>query len=160
MKIQPNAPRSASHVLLAFGIFTALLAASLLWLGYRASLTETRFTKESITTFGTVVSKRVSQKTERNRDTNRDVIVTSHYVTYTFAPEEGRDFVQEESVLKATWDSLKEQDSVRVQYLPKSPDHNRLADFADTNARYVYLALGCVSAFLAVMLLRPFLRPT
>ena len=153
MKIQTNAPRP-NHVLLAMGVFAVLLSVLLLWLGFRSMSIEKQFTDAGITTQGEITSKRVSQKTERDKDTKRDVIVTSYFVTYHFATDDDRNIESEKGVSKATWDRIKEEDKVMIQYLYTDPGQSRLADEAHAVEGYVYMGLGIAAALIALFFLR------
>ena len=51
-----------------------------------------------------------------------------HYISYRFTTKEGRTLESRYDVLPGTWGKFKEGDALVVEYLPDSPDTNRVPD--------------------------------
>jgi hypothetical protein len=76
-----------------------------------------------------------------------------YYVSYRFTTKEGRTLEGRADVLLGTWGKLKEGDQVVVEYLPSSPDTNRIPDQRARSQIWWIMALVLLSAS-AVLFIR------
>jgi Protein of unknown function (DUF3592) len=91
---------------------------------FRLSCEEGYYEKGGARVQGTVLQKTYSQGTRRPG--GRGGSSSKHYVSYRFKTKEGRTIEGRYDVLPDTWQNLKKGDQVTVEYLPDSPDTNRI----------------------------------
>lgn len=91
---------------------------------FRLSCEEGYYEKGGARVQGTVLQKTYSQGTRRPG--GRGGSSSKHYVSYRFKTKEGRAIEGKYDVLPDTWQKLKKGDPVTVEYLPDSPDTNRI----------------------------------
>lgn len=69
---------------------------------------------------------------------------TSYEITYRFNTSDGRPVQRRESVSIATWEPLREGDTIAVEYLRRDPSVNRLADGGDLATPVSFIVMGGV----------------
>ncbi|MEX0805428.1 MAG: DUF3592 domain-containing protein [Candidatus Binatia bacterium] len=66
---------------------------------------------------------------------------SKHYVSYRFTTKEGRTIEGRYDVLPGTWQKLKKGDPVTIEYLPDSPDTNRIPEQRARSLTWTLIAL-------------------
>lgn len=69
---------------------------------------------------------------------------TSNFVQYRFTTREGQRLEGKDSVLPKTWRAIREGGPVAVEYIPGSPDTNRVAGQTGPVSFYLVIGMGCV----------------
>jgi len=91
---------------------------------FRLSAKEQGYEKEGVIVQGTILGKTFRKGTSGSgRSTGT---TSSHYVMYRFTTQEGQTFESKYDVLPGTYRELREGGPVEVEYLPGSPEVNRI----------------------------------
>ena len=106
---------------------------------FRLSCEEGYYEKGGARVQGTVLQKAYSQGTRRPG--GRGGSSSKHYVSYRFKTKEGRTIEGRYDVLPNTWQNLKKGDPVTVEYLPDSPDTNRIPEQRARSLTWTIMAL-------------------
>jgi hypothetical protein len=124
----------------------------------RLSCEEGYYEKGGVKVQGTVLQKTYSPGTRSTG--SRQGTSSKHYISYRFTTKEGRTVEGRYDVLPGTWQSLKEGGPVVIEYLPNSPDTNRIPDqrARSWTWRIMALVLLVASALLFIMARRRRLR--
>lgn len=104
-------------------ILIGIIVLGLSLIFFRLDVEERRYEGEGQRVQGIVLSKAVSRGTSASRGTSS---TTSYYVMYKFTTKEGQTIEGKDDVFPNTWRTLKEGGTVEVEYLPNSPDTNRI----------------------------------
>jgi Protein of unknown function (DUF3592) len=126
----------------------AFLAFGLIFL--RLSCEEGYFEKGGVRVQGVVLQKTYSPGT---RSTGRSHRSSKHYVSYRFTTKEGRTIEGRYDVLPDTWEKLKESGPIVIEYLPDSPDTNRIPEQRARSNTFGIMALVLLVAS-AVLFIR------
>ena len=102
----------------------AFLAFGLIFL--RLSCEEGYFEKSGVRVQGVVLQKIYTPRTESVG--KRHSFSSKHYVSYRVTTKEGRAIEGRYDVLPDTWEKLKEGGPLVIEYLPDSPDTNRIPE--------------------------------
>ncbi|MBX7208699.1 MAG: DUF3592 domain-containing protein [Verrucomicrobiaceae bacterium] len=137
-------------MLLAFGVVWGGLSLIFLLLGIRSIQSERQYGTEGATAPGVITAKWVAEKRGLDRETKRETISKTYYLQYQFTASEGRRVSAETSVSKERWDSAREQEAVRVQYLRHDAVRNRLAGEAGTTRAWILAGLGAVGVLIGL----------
>jgi hypothetical protein len=137
---------SGLFLLVFGGIFTAV--------GWSVIRTEQQYRQEGQTADGVVLVKAIERATRSGSNRSR----TEYTVTYRFAASDGQSYEGKSNVPVATWERLREQDPVQVQYVASDPTTSRVSGESNTTAAYVFPAIGLVAALIGAVLLSRSLR--
>ena len=138
---QATATQSSSHQS-AKGSLLPFLRWGFLIFGlifFRLSCEEDYYEKGGARVQGIVLQKTYSQGTRSTG--GRGGSSSKHYVSYRFTTKEGRTIEGRYDVLPGTWQKLKERDPVTVEYLPDSPDTNRIPEQRARSLTWTIMAL-------------------
>lgn len=152
--------RSASKVMLAFGLVWVLFSLIFVPLGIRLINQERRFDAEGITAPGIITSKRVAEKREQDRETKRERISRTYYVTYRFTSDQGREIEGEISVSKERWERAVERESIQVQYLPHDAAKSRIAGDSDKTKSLLFTGIGAFGGLVGLVCIATYIRRT
>ena len=106
---------------------------------FRLSCEEGYYEKGGARVQGIVLQKTYSQGTRSTG--GRGGSSSKHYVSYRFTTKEGRTIEGRYDVLPGTWQNLKKGDPVTVEYLPDSPDTNRIPEQRARSLTWTIMAL-------------------
>jgi hypothetical protein len=138
---QATATQSSSHQS-AKGSLLPFLRWGFLIFGlifFRLSCEEDYYEKGGARVQGIVLQKTYSPGTRSTG--GRGGSSSKHYVSYRFTTKEGRTIEGRYDVLPGTWQKLKERDPVTVEYLPDSPDTNRIPEQRARSLIWTIMAL-------------------
>ena len=133
---QPPSRQPAKRTLLPF-LRWGFLIFGLVF--FRLSCEEGYYEKGGARIQGIVLQKTYSQGTRRPG--GRGGSSSKHYVSYRFTTKEGRTIEGRYDVLPGTWQNLKKGDPVIVEYLPDSPDTNRIPEQRARSLTWTIMAL-------------------
>jgi hypothetical protein len=106
---------------------------------FRLSCEEGYYEKGGERVQGTVLQKTYSQGTRRPG--GRGGSSSKRYVSYRFKTKEGRTIEGRYDVLPDTWQKLKKGDPVTVEFLPDSPNTNRVPEQRARSLTWTIMAL-------------------
>jgi hypothetical protein len=129
----------AGAFLLVFG--TIFLAA-----GWHVIRKEQRYRTEGQTTSGVVLTKAIERATRNGRRSE-----THYTVAYRFDAD-GRTYAGTRRVSVGTWERLREQEPLQVQYVASDPMINRPLGETSSAATYVFPGIGAVAALIGAVL--------
>jgi hypothetical protein len=133
--------------LVAFGgIFTSV--------GWSLMRTEQQYRQEGQTVDGVVLVKAIERATRTGSNRSR----TEYTVTYRFSASDGQSYEGQSSVPVATWERLREQDRVQIQYVASNPTTSRVSGESNISPAYVFPTIGLIAALIGAVLLSRSLR--
>jgi hypothetical protein len=150
--------QSSSKIVLTIGLIFGCLSLVFVPLGCHLIKLEQRFETEALTVPGTITSKRVSEKRERDRNSKRETVSKTYYLQYRFTTGEGREMETEMSVSKSRWESAQTNEPVEIQYLPDDPEKSRIAGESGQIASFVFTGIGIVGALIGLASIGSYLR--
>jgi hypothetical protein len=136
------------------GLFLVAFGAIFASIGWSMFRTEQQYQQEGQTANGVVLVKAIERATRTGSNRSR----TEYTVAYRFAAPDGQSYEGKSSVAVATWERLREQDSVQIQYVASDPSTNRVSGESSTTPAYVFPAIGLVAALIGGVLLSRSLR--
>lgn len=136
----------------AFWIALLLLAVGSVFaaVGGNILLQERQYREEGRTADGIVLTKAIERATRSGPGGSGTQ--TRYTVTYRFTAEDGRTFHGNQTVPVATWERLREQEPVRVQYVASAPATNRVAGESSGVIGFVFPTLGVGFAAIGIAL--------
>ena len=150
MTATPSPANSGGKTMLLAGLVTLLFALIFIALGLHFLKEEKRFDTEGITAPGVITSKRVHEKRERDRETKREKITTTYYLTYAFTTDQGKQIETENSVSQSRWQKSAEKDNIQVQYLPTEPSKSRIAGESNRLKTLVFTGISGVAGIIGI----------
>lgn len=142
VKVTTQTPRSVSGIILALGILWGALSLFFLFLGLRSIQAERRFQAESVSVPGIIASKRVHEKNGIDPSTKTPTVSRTYYLTATFTDDRGKKREVETSVSAEQWESAREDEAVKVSYLPTAPAKSRIAGESQLGGAWFFTGLG------------------
>ncbi|TLD70514.1 DUF3592 domain-containing protein [Phragmitibacter flavus] len=150
MTVIRSRTKSGSKIMLIFGLVAMLFSVIFIPLGARSLEEERRFDAEGISAPAIVTSKRVHERREWDRETKREKIITTYYLTYAFTTDQGQPIETENSVSKTRWEKSTEQESLQVQHLPTDPTKNRIAGESDHTTTLLFVGLSALGGLIGL----------
>jgi len=150
MQVKIKGPQKRGSFLIIFGLLWLVFAVPFLLFGLYMIRTEQRFAKEGITVAGTLTNKTVEENREKDRETKKIRITKSYYAHYSFATKEGVQIQAKDSVDKEVWDGLSDKSPIQIQYLPDSPNSNRVARESSIIGGVLLGAFGVLALIIGV----------
>jgi len=141
-----SAPKR-SKLLLIIGFILLLASLPFILIGKHMLETEQRYEKEGVIVSGVVLNR----TTETTRD--RKSTSTSYYLAYKFSVKNGEELQGKGTVSEKRWSSIRENDSIEVQYLASDPSKNRVAQESEFVAGWVFIGFGGLTALIAIFVL-------
>jgi hypothetical protein len=134
------------------GAFLVVFGAIFLAVGWSIVREEQRYRTEGRTTSGVVLTKAIERATRSGSSGRR---TETHYtVAYRFDAE-GRTYAGTRRVSVGTWERLREQEPLQVEYVASDPTINRPVGETSDAQMYVFPGIGALAALIgAVLLLR------
>ena len=136
--------------LLIVGLITVLFSLIFVPLGFHFLKEEKRFETEGITAPGIITSKRIHEERRRDRETKREKITTTYYLTYSFTTDQGKQIETENSVSQSRWQKSSEKDNIQVQYLPTDPSKSRIAGESNRLKTLVFTSISGVAGLVGI----------
>jgi len=133
------------------GLFLLAFGGIFLAIGWTFLHRESQYQLDGQLADGIVLTKAIERATRSSSSGRR---TETHYnVGYRFKTLDGRLYEGEQDVSVSTWDGLREQEPVRVQYVASSPTTNRIASERATGSGYVFAGVGMITALVGATLL-------
>ena len=146
-----NQSNAGSKFALIFGAIWLVLSVPFILAGVHMLNMEQRYESEGVAVSGSVDSKRIEERRERDRDTKQDRITKSYYVKYKF-PVPGNDqvFEGEDTVESNVWEGLSTDSPIQIQYLRTEPSSNRVAHEPQRFGGIMFCLFGTLSLMIGI----------
>ena len=131
------------------GLFLLVFGAIFLAIGWSLIRQAEQYAREGRRSTGVVLTKAIERATRTGSNQRTE---TRYTVTYRFAAEDGHSYQGSSAVPVTTWDRLREQEPVQIEYVESHPTTNRVAGEASRTLEYVFPAVGFVAAFIGALL--------
>lgn len=142
--------KSGGKTMLIIGLVAVLFALIFIPIGIYSLKEEKRFDAEGITAPAVITSKRVQEKRHRDRETKREKITTTYYLTYAFTTDQGKKMETENSVSQSRWEKSTEKDNIQVQYLPTDPSKSRIAGESNRVKTLIFTGISGVGGLIGL----------
>jgi hypothetical protein len=133
------------------GLFLAGFGAIFLAVGWTVMRRERQYEAEGRVGEAIVITKAIERATRSGSSGRRTS--TEYNVTYRFTAPDGRPYQGRQDVSISTWDRLREQEPVQIQYVASDPSTSRIAGESSERGGYVFAAIGLVAALIGAALL-------
>jgi hypothetical protein len=151
MNVNTHQSGSNSKFAIIFGGVWLVLAIPFILAGIYMLKLEQRYEDEGISVPGTVSSKRIEERRERDRQTKREEIKKSYYVKYNFDVSGDQHLEGEDSVSSDVWQNLSENSPIQIQYLKGEPEKNRVAHAPERLGGILFLLFGGIAEIVGLV---------
>ena len=131
------------------GVFLLAVGTIFLAVGWGIIREEQRYRTEGQTTSGVVLSKAIERATRSGSSGSRTE--TRYTVAYRFDAG-GRTYAGTQRVSVATWERLREQEPLQVQYVGSDPMINRPLGETSAALTYVFPGIGAIAGLIGAVL--------
>ena len=136
------------------GVFMVVFGAIFAAIGWSMIRTEHRYQQDGQTANGVVLVKAIERATRTGSNNSR----TEYTVTYRFDASDGQSYEGRDIVPVSTWERLREQDPVQIQYVASDPLTNRVAGQSSASAQYAFPTIALIAVVVGTVLLSRSLR--